>query len=136
MAPMRSKRHEVVIVGGGPAGAASALYLLEAGITPIILEKETFPRYHIGESLTGEVGGTLRKLGLAQRMQADGHPIKHGVTVYGTGGKNSFWVEVQERGSDDKLRPTWTWQVRRSTFDRMLLDVAIERGAQLRSVEA
>ena len=46
-------KSDVVIVGGGPAGAASAMFLIREGIRPLILEMESFPRYHIGESLTG-----------------------------------------------------------------------------------
>lgn len=123
------KSHDVVIIGGGPAASVSALHLLEAGLTPVILEKETFPRYHIGESLTGECGGILKRLGLTQQMSARRYPIKYGVNVYGPEGKNTFWVGVQERDAANQLRPTWTWQVRRSTFDQMLLEEAIARGA-------
>ena len=125
------RKHDVIIVGGGPGGAASALYLLQAGVKPLILEKERFPRYHIGESLTGEVAGSLRELGLEQIMTAARYPIKHGVNVYGPGGKNSFLVPVKKRDANNKLVPTTTWQVRRSTFDRMFLDAAIERGADV-----
>jgi len=45
---------DVLIIGGGPGGAAAAMFLLREGITPLILEQEQFPRFHIGESLTGE----------------------------------------------------------------------------------
>jgi ABC-type nitrate/sulfonate/bicarbonate transport system ATPase subunit/flavin-dependent dehydrogenase len=120
---------DVAIIGGGPAGAATALFLLKAGLKPAIIEKETFPRYHIGESLTGECGECLRNLGLEERMNAEGNPIKHGVKVWGPGGKNSFWVEVKERMADRTLRPSTTWQVRRSRFDQILLETAIARGA-------
>src|SRR3972149_3079727 len=91
------KKHDVPIIGGGPGGAASALYLLEAGLKPVILERESFPRYHIGESLTGECGACLRRVGLESQMSGACWPVKHGVTVYGAGGKNSFWVPVAER---------------------------------------
>ncbi len=47
---------DVVIIGGGPGGAMSAMFLLREGIRPIILEQEEFPRFHIGESMTGEAG--------------------------------------------------------------------------------
>jgi flavin-dependent dehydrogenase len=43
-----AKKHDVIIVGRGPAGAVTALYLLKGGVKPLILEKEQFPRYHIG----------------------------------------------------------------------------------------
>jgi FADH2-dependent halogenase len=130
------KKHDVAIIGAGPGGAASALYLLQAGMKPIILEKEPFPRYHIGESLTGECGVCLRRLELEPWMAAARNPVKYGVTVYGAGGKNSFWVPVAQRLSKTEMQPLSTWQVRRSTFDQMLLDTAISRGAEFLPCEA
>jgi len=125
------KTHDVIIVGGGPAGTVTALNLLKNGIKPLIVERDPFPRYHIGESLTGEVGGRLRELGLEDRLKQSNYPIKHGVTVYGPNGQNTFWVPVMRRGEDGQLHATTTWQVRRSEFDQMLLDAAVERGATL-----
>ena len=49
-------KRQVVILGSGPAGTVTALHLLRAGITPTIIEREKFPRYHIGESLTTDCG--------------------------------------------------------------------------------
>ena len=66
---MRMKT-DVLIVGGGPGGAMSAMFLLREGIKPIILEQEEFPRFHIGESMTGEAGQVLRRLGFEDKMQA------------------------------------------------------------------
>ncbi len=131
-----TKKHDVAIIGAGPGGAASALHLLQAGLKPVILEKDTFPRYHIGESLTGECGVCLRRLGMEEKMLDKGHPIKYGVTVYGTGGKNSFWVPVAERISKTEFKQQWTWQVRRSVFDKMLLELAIGQGAEFLPCEA
>jgi len=59
---------DVIIVGGGPGGAASAMFLAREGIQSVIIEKEQFPRYHIGESLTGAGGKVLRDLGLDGEM--------------------------------------------------------------------
>lgn len=131
MATTQHKKHDVLIIGGGPGGSAAALYLLQAGIKPVILEKERFPRYHIGESLTGEAGGSLRMLGFEEKMQKARYPVKHGVNVYGPNGKNSFWVPVARRDENNQLQETTTWQVRRSEFDKMLVDSAIEKGAEL-----
>jgi FADH2-dependent halogenase len=127
---------DVIIIGGGPAGAAAALYLLKTGVRPLVLEKAGFPRYHIGESMTGECGGCIRELGLEGQLLRDGHPIKHGTTVYGAGGNNSFWVPVAQRTPDGELRPNWVWQVLRSKFDQTLLETAIRRGAEFLPCEA
>jgi 1H-pyrrole-2-carbonyl-[peptidyl-carrier protein] brominase len=122
-------KYDVAIVGGGPGGAATALFLLKAGLRPVIIEKERFPRYHIGESLTGETGKSVRELGLGEKLIAERSPVKHGVKVWGANGKNSFWVEVQERTAENKLNPGWTWSVLRSRFDEILLEAALARGA-------
>ena len=45
---------DVLVIGGGPGGTAAAMFLIREGIKPIVLEQETFPRFHIGESMTGE----------------------------------------------------------------------------------
>ncbi|MCI0574996.1 MAG: tryptophan 7-halogenase [Chloroflexi bacterium] len=119
---------DVAIVGGGPGGAASAMFLIQEGIKPVIIEKETFPRYHIGESMTGECGGVVRQLGLGDEMLKRRHPIKHGVKVYG---QHSWFVPVMARDASYNLMDQTTWQVRRSDFDRMMLEEAVARGATL-----
>lgn len=124
-----ARKYDVAIIGAGPGGAGSALNLLQAGLRPVIFEKEPFPRYHIGESLTGECGASLRKLGLEEWMDQVRNPVKYGVTVYGSGGKNSFWVPVAERISKNEIKLLTTWQVLRSKFDQKLLEVALARGA-------
>lgn len=124
-------KSEVLIIGGGPAGAASALFLLEQGIKPIIVEAETFPRYHIGESMTGAAGQVIRELGLEAAMRSQQHAVKYGVTVYGPTGSNAWFVPVMGRDRQGQLFEWETWQVRRSTFDKLLLDTAVARGASL-----
>lgn len=121
----------VAIIGGGPGGATAAMFLQKKGIDSIIVEKEVFPRYHVGESMTGECGAVVRKLGLEDEMKKLDFPVKRGLTVYGTGGKNFWFVPVMRRGDDGKLHPQFTWQVRREEFDKMMLDSAIARGATL-----
>jgi flavin-dependent dehydrogenase len=130
------KKREVIIIGGGPGGAATALHLLQSGIKPLIIERQSFPRYHIGESLTGECGASVRKLKLEEELLAQNYPVKHGVNVFNPHG-TPFWVEVKRRCPDtDSLIPTSTWSVRRSSFDKILFDAAIDRGAELMECEA
>jgi flavin-dependent dehydrogenase len=119
---------QVAIIGGGPGGSTAAMYLLREGIQPVIIEKETFPRYHIGESMTGECGGIVRDLGLGDRMIALKHPVKHGVKVYG---KHPWFLPVMMRTPEGELRDQTTWQVRRSEYDKMMLEEALARGATL-----
>jgi flavin-dependent dehydrogenase len=125
------KKVDVVVIGGGPAGAAVSMHLLSRGIQPLIVERSTFPRYHIGESMTGECGGLVRDLGFEDQMLADRHPHKHGVNVFGSRGNADWWIPMTQRTPDGVLHDQYTWSVRRSVFDKMLLDGAIERGADL-----
>lgn len=126
----------VAIVGSGPAGATTAICLAKEGIESVIIEREQFPRFHIGESLTGESGGFLRRFGFEEEMTARSYPVKHGVHVFGTGGKNTFFVPVVRVDPDGSRVPTTTWQVRRSSFDAMLLDRAREVGTEIVSAKA
>jgi len=113
-------KEEVLIIGGGPAGAASAMNLLREGFQPVIIEAEIFPRFHIGESLTTECVDALSRLGLDQQLEELSAPRKTGVRIFSKNPENSFFV-----GAGD------AWQVERSRFDKMMLDQAIERGARL-----
>lgn len=122
---------DVLIVGGGPAGSAMAMFLVKEGIKPVILEAETFPRYHIGESLTGAGGKVLRELGIEAEMYRRQYPTKQGVKVYGNSPRGSWWVPVTGRDEEWKLFPWDTWSYRRSDFDKMMLDEAVSRGASL-----
>ncbi len=124
------KKHPVIILGGGPAGSVTAMHLLQRGITPLIVERHDHPRYHVGESLTGATAVTLKELGLGPAIEAQRYPIKHGAVFYGPEGKNDFWVGLVRRNEQNVQVPTSTWNVMRSTFDKLLFDAALERGAQ------
>jgi FADH2-dependent halogenase len=118
----------ILIIGGGPAGCTAAMFLAKEGVKPVILEQEEFPRFHIGESMTGEAGALLRRLGLEKKMIARNFPVKHGVRVYGT---SSWFIPVARRDENWEIQPATTWQVRRSDFDAMMLEEAQARGATL-----
>ncbi len=124
-------KRDVVIVGGGPGGSAAAMFLLREGVKPLIIEAESFPRYHIGESMTGAAGQVMRELGFEEEMIKRRYPLKQGVNVYGQSNQGSWWVPVAGRDPDWNLFDWNTWQVRRSDFDKMMLDEAVARGAEL-----
>jgi FADH2-dependent halogenase len=112
-------QYDVIVIGGGPGGATLAAYLAQANVRVLIIEKETFPRYHIGESLTGMAAGIIHEFGLGAKMDELQFPPKGGVKVIGQGAKSEFFVPV--------LQPTW--QVRRDQFDDVLLKNALKQGA-------
>jgi FADH2-dependent halogenase len=124
-------RTPVAIVGGGPGGSACAIHLARLGVSSVIIERDSFPRFHIGESLTEQSGSCLRELGFDEKMLCQEFPVKYGVSIYGPAGRKPFWVPVMRRHPDGSLQSAFTWQVRRSKFDKLLLDHAQRVGARL-----
>src|SRR4029077_16207413 len=122
---------DVLIVGRVPGGSVAAMFLAREGLKPMIVEAETFPRYHIGESMTGAGGKVLRDLGLTEEMYKRKYPTKQGVKVYGQSNKGTWFVPVTGRDENWNLFEWDTWQVRRSDFDKMMLEEAVSRGATL-----
>lgn len=78
--------------------------------------------------MVGKRGAILRGIGLQDGMRKAGFPVKHGVVVSGPNGNQDWWIPAMRR-DDDGLHEQITWLVRRSEFDKLLLDTAIERGA-------
>lgn len=120
-------RSEVVIIGGGPAGATAASLLAQAGKEVAVFEKSHFPRFHIGESLVPAVNIILERLGLLETVQGMGFPVKNGVQFFSPkgAGRPFYFSET------DDPRTHSTWQVERSSFDQALLDHARESGAKI-----
>ncbi len=120
---------EVLIIGGGPAGASAAALLAGHGHDVLVLEREKFPRYHVGESLIPFTFHPLERLGLIPRMRASAFQKKYSVVFVQPDGRASqpFYFFARY----DRETVAQTWQVLRSEFDQMLLDHARERGAQV-----
>ena len=124
---------DVVVIGGGPAGAALATFVRRQSRRCLILERTCFPRYHIGESLIPHTYGTLDRLGLLAKMRASNFPVKHSVRFVSPSGKETDPFYFSETIKGDGAR---TWQVERSEFDRMCLDNARESGVEVRMATA
>ena len=121
---------EVLIIGGGPAGASAAAILAEHGHDVLVLEREKFPRYHVGESLIPFTYPPLERLGLIPKMRASAFQKKYSVVFVQPDGRASQPFYFFTRYDRDTVAQTW--QVLRSEFDQMLLDHARERGARVR----
>src|SRR6187399_3705630 len=122
--------YDVLIIGGGPSGASSAAILAEYGHKVLILEREKFPRYHIGESLIPFTFQPLERIGMIPKMKKSHFQEKYSVTFVQPNGKRSqpFYFFTRY----DRETVAQTWQVLRSEFDQMLLDNAREKGAEVR----
>src|SRR5437899_4177902 len=70
--------YDVVIIGCGPGGSSAATFLARAGKRVLVLEKEVFPRFHIGESLLPCNMTIFREMGVLPALQAAGFPVKYG----------------------------------------------------------
>src|SRR5437016_13714949 len=80
---------EVLIIGAGPAGSAAAAVLAEHGRRVLVLEREKFPRYHIGESLLPFTFQPLQRLGLIEKMRQSAFVKKYSVQFVSPSGKAS-----------------------------------------------
>jgi flavin-dependent dehydrogenase len=122
--------YDAIIIGGGPAGASAAAILGESHHRVLLLEREKFPRYHIGESLIPFTFGPLERLGLIPEMRKSQFVKKYSVSFVQPDGKRSQPFYFFNRY--DKETVAQTWQVKRAEFDLMMLNHARNRGVEVR----
>ena len=120
---------DVVVIGGGPAGSSTACRLARAGRRVLLLERDRFPRFHIGESLLASVNDTLEEIGALDLVQRRGFTAKWGAT-FGTA-DGTFERFADFSVAREVPRPQ-TWQVPRAEFDELLLKHAADSGADVR----
>ena len=118
---------DVIVIGGGPAGATASTLIAQKGYRVQLFEREKFPRFHIGESLIPETYWVLERLNMLPKMRASQFVHKHSVQFVNAAGKLSapfyFWDNKPHECSQ-------TWQVVRSEFDLMMLNNAREHGVE------
>lgn len=133
---------DIGIIGGGPAGAGIAAYLAKAGVKCVLLERELFPREHVGESLVPSATRVFKELGFLEKLDQSGFPKKFGAAWTA----NLKGINIQSHDFagikpdcdarirfDERAQPgvdrNYTFHVDRGKFDLMLLQHASELGA-------
>jgi len=120
---------DVIVLGGGPAGSCAATLLARAGRRVRLLERERFPRFHVGESLLPYNAEIFDELGVTSRLQEAGFPVKRGAQFHlGNGAKGTGFVFGRGRFT----RHTEAFQVERARFDEILLRHASDQGVDVR----
>lgn len=124
------KHYDAIVVGGGPGGSIAGTFLAKAGQRVLILERERFPRFHIGESLIPYGNDVLRDSGAWPKLEAAGFMRKPGAefTLGNARGSLRFWF-----GRNLPKAYAETFQVERARFDALLLDHARESGCEVAS---
>jgi flavin-dependent dehydrogenase len=120
---------DTIVIGGGPAGSATSTILSRHGRRVVVLEREKFPRYHIGESLIPFTYPALERMGLVPFMKQSGFVKKYSVVFVSPSGRASQPFYFFNRY--DRESVAQTWQVLRSEFDQILLDHARKNGVEV-----
>lgn len=118
---------EVLIIGAGPSGSLASVLLNRGGIRPLVLEKQRFPRFSIGESLLPQSMVFLEKAGMLDAVKAGGYQHKNGAAFSKNGTYSEFNFEEKFSAG-----PGTTFQVKRADFDKRLADHAEQQGIPIR----
>lgn len=126
-----TEQYDVVIIGAGPSGSVAASLLAADGMSVLILEKQYFPRFSIGESLLPQCMEFLKEAGLEQALdkyaKEFGFQYKNGAAFHKKGKNSSF--DFTEKFSEGRGT---TYQVKRGLFDKLLADETEKKGVSIR----
>lgn len=120
--------YDVAIIGGGPAGSTAACLLAKAGRRVVVLEREKFPRFHIGESLLPYSMPVFDRLGVREELDRTAQP-KNGAELITACGTSHIIFHFRD---GFRLAHHRSYQVERAGFDKLLLDNAAKHGAEVR----
>ena len=120
--------YDVIVIGGGPAGSSSATFLAQSGKRVLLLEREKFPRYHIGESLLSGTLELFQKLGVLDELEKK-FTKKWGVEWIWGATRQKWTTYFKDAVS---IPYDYGFQVERAEFDKILLDNAARHGVHVR----
>ncbi len=120
---------DVIVIGGGPAGATAATLLAQQGLTVTLLERERFPRFQIGESLLPYNNDLFARLGVTEELLQGDFFQKFGAHFVTGDGQTGFTFRFDQRLDDPYRR---SFQVKRAQFDELLLKNAEKQGVEVR----
>ena len=127
MSVIDMERRQVVVIGAGPSGAIAAALLKRNGHDVLIVERQHFPRFSIGESLLSHCLDFIEEAGMLEAVQAAGFQLKNGAAF--AWGEQYSAFDFGDTFSNGK--PT-TFQVQRADFDKLLADQAALQGVEIR----
>jgi 1H-pyrrole-2-carbonyl-[peptidyl-carrier protein] chlorinase len=121
--------HDVIIIGGGPAGSTMGSYLSMAGVKNLILESAHHPRPHVGESMVTSSTRVFQDIGFLETMEAEGFVHKYGASWHEIGGREAAirFGEFPQEG----IHQDYTYHVDRSKFDLLMLKHAEQLGSEV-----
>jgi flavin-dependent dehydrogenase len=128
MTPIENE-YDCIVMGGGPAGSTVAALVAKEGFRVLLVERERFPRRHVGESLMPDSYFVFERLGMLEKLKRSGYAKKVGVQFVNHKGRESApflfrWNDPRECSE--------TWHVPRPEFDQLMFENAAELGADAR----
>lgn len=122
------KKHDVLIIGGGPGGSMAATVLARAGLDVAIIEREEYPRFHIGESLLPASMPLFKETGFYEVLNSGKYITKCGARFIDYRNEDEVYFGFAEGFNPDI--PT-AFEVERCEFDKDILEYAVKSGATL-----